>query len=57
MYACLSVLSLGLTPTKAYSNAARDTKVEQVMVYAVSIAPTMTTVFVSSFLILFIKAS
>ncbi len=51
------MLSLGLTLTKAYSNAARDTKEEQVMVYAVSIEQTMTTVFVSSFLILFINLS
>ena len=58
LYVCLSELSLDLTPTVVYSNAARDTKERLVGVYAVSIAPTMTiAVVVGSFLILFIKAT
>ena len=58
LYACLSGWNLGLSPAAAYSNAAKGTKEEQVEVYAVSIVPMMTNVFVDgSFLILFIKAT
>ena len=58
LYVCLSELSLDLTPTVVYSNAARGMKEGLVGVCAVSITPTMTIVFVvGSFLILFIKAT
>ena len=58
LYACLSGWNLVLSPAVGYSNAAKGTKEEQVEVYAVSIVPMMTNVFVDgSFLILFIKAT